>query len=159
VGPRVSESLPYAPPEFPPPPFSPFVLSLVRRVLAIVVFWSLAAFVALDDIDFFNPHDFFDLYHLHHEQIFGVLFVLGLVLALVPSAYLRLTARSVMFHGMWLAGGLLTYLTAAVLFEGGLGARLPTRLEYGIAFLAVILLLDVVGFLASRRIFAQRGWA
>lgn len=155
----MSASFPFAPPAAPPPLVSPLARSVVRRILTLAVFWSIAAFVALDDIDFFNPQDFFDLHRLHHEQIFGVLFLVGLVLALVPSEYLRPTARSVTFHGMWLVGALLAYLTAAVVFEGDLGISPPVRVEYGMALLTVIFLLDVVAFLASGRFLVERDWA
>lgn len=125
------------------------LLTLTRRIVGLIVCWFAAILVALNDIDFFNPDDFFDLRALHHEQIFGILVVLGFVLALTPSKYFHASVESGCFHGAWIVGGLLAYLSAAALFLPNLQGYSPTRFGLGLAFLAVVLALDVVSLLLS----------
>ena len=52
--------------------------------LGLLLFWGLAALVAIDDIDFFSLEDFGDTSGLHHEHIFFALALLGLVASVVP---------------------------------------------------------------------------
>jgi len=48
------------------------------------VFWGLAFFVMLNDIDFFSLQDLFDTHQLHHEHIVVVLIFCGIVAAAMP---------------------------------------------------------------------------
>jgi len=53
-------------------------------VVLLAVFWGLAFFVMLNDIDFFSLHDLFDTRELHHEHIVVVLIFCGIVAAALP---------------------------------------------------------------------------
>ena len=53
-------------------------------VVLLAVFWGLAFFVMLNDIDFFSLRDLFDTRELHHEHVVVVLFFCGIVAAAVP---------------------------------------------------------------------------
>jgi len=50
----------------------------------LAVFWGLAFFVMLNDIDFFSLQDLFDTRELHHEHIVVVLIFCGIVAAALP---------------------------------------------------------------------------
>ena len=53
-------------------------------VVLLAVFWGLAFFVMLNDIDFFSLQDLFDTRELHHEHIVVVLIFCGIVAAALP---------------------------------------------------------------------------
>jgi len=58
-------------------------------IALLAVFWGLAFFVMLSDIDFFSLQDLFDTRELHHEHIVVALFFSGIVAAAIALIWAR----------------------------------------------------------------------
>ncbi len=58
-------------------------------IALLAVFWGLAFFVMLSDIDFFSLQDLFDTRELHHEHIVVALFFCGIVAAAIALIWAR----------------------------------------------------------------------
>ena len=58
-------------------------------IALLAVFWGLAFFVMLNDIDFFSLQDLFDTRELHHEHIVVALFFCGIVAAAIAVIWAR----------------------------------------------------------------------
>ena len=58
-------------------------------IALLAVFWGLAFFVMLNDIDFFSLQDLFDTRELHHEHIVVALFFCGIVAAAIALIWER----------------------------------------------------------------------
>lgn len=65
-----------------------------RSLLALVLFWGSALLVMIDDIDFFDLHDLFDMTRLHHEHFVVALLALGAIVAAWPYARAWRAARA-----------------------------------------------------------------
>ena len=58
-------------------------------IALLAVFWGLAFFVMLNDIDFFSLQDLFDTRELHHEHIVVALFFCGIGAAAIALIWAR----------------------------------------------------------------------